>query len=325
MRLREYLLKRMIQIFITLLVVLVMLFIVFRMMPGNAADMVMSPKFTPEQRELLKQQYGLDKSLWEQFVLYMKNMLVFNLGISFYYSKPVIDIIAVKIGPTLLLFGTAMVLAYVFGILIGAVMAWRRGSKGEIAGISISLFFYSMPLFWFALIMLWFFASRMAIFPIGGFGGRDPNTGQPYPFPKNVKDILWHMALPLMTLTIASLAGNILLMRNSMLDTLAEDYIVTARAKGIPDSKIMYKHAARNAMLPVVTSFAMGVGFLVSGGVLTETIFSWPGMGRTLVQATLGMDYPLVQGTFYIIAILVLAFNALADILYAYLDPRVRL
>ncbi len=325
MRLREYLIRRMIQIFITLIVVLVMLFVIFRMMPGDPASMVMSPKFTPEQRELLRHQFGLDKPMWEQFVLYMKNMLVFNLGTSFYYSQPVLDLIMVKIGPTLLLFGTAMVIAYVLGILIGAVMAWRRGSKGEVAGIAISLFFYSMPLFWFALIMLWFFASEIKIFPISGLGGSDPNTGQPYPFPKNVIDILWHLSLPLLTLTIAGLAGNILLMRNSMLDTLAEDYIVTARAKGIPDRRIMYRHAARNAMLPVVTSFAMGLGFIISGGVLTETIFSWPGMGTMLVQATLNYDYPVVQGVFYLIAILVLIFNAIADILYAYLDPRVRL
>lgn len=324
MRLREYLLKRTIQIIITLIVILVMLFLMFRLMPGDPAAMIMNPKFTPEQRQQLLHQFGLDKSLWEQFLLYMGNMLTGNLGISFYYSKPVADIIAIKIGPTLLLFGTAMVLAYILGILIGAVMAWRRGSKGEVAGIVVSLFFYSMPLFWFALIMLWFFASQIPIFPIRGLGGVD-KFGRPLPGFDAVVDILYHLTLPLMTLTIASLAGNILLMRNSMLDTLAEDYIITARAKGIPDRRIMYRHAARNAMLPVITSFAMGLGFIVSGGVLTETIFSWPGMGRALVQATLSYDYPLVQGVFYLIAILVLIFNALADVLYAYLDPRVRL
>ncbi len=325
MRLREYLIKRTIQIIITLIVVLAMLFIIFRMMPGNPAAMVMNPKFTAQQKQMLLHQYGLDKPMWEQFVLYMENMLTGNLGISFYYSQPVWNIISVKIGPTLLLFGTAMIIAYILGILIGAIMAWRRGSKGEITGIVVSLFFYSMPLFWFALIMLWFFSAQTHIFPIGGLGGRDPNTGKPLPGFKAVVDILWHLSLPLLTLTIAGLAGNILLMRNSMLDTLAEDYIVTARAKGIPERRIMYRHAARNAMLPVITSFAMGLGFIVSGGVLTETIFSWPGMGRALVEATLNYDYPLVQGVFYLIAILVLIFNALADILYAYLDPRVRL
>ncbi len=325
MRLREYLIKRSIQIVITLIVVLVMLFVVFRLMPGDPAAMMMDPRMKPEQVQAIRRMYGLDKPMWEQFVLYMKNMLTGNLGISFQYRRPVIDVIGEKIGPTLLLFGTALVVAYILGILIGAIMAWRRGSKGEIGGIVLSLFFYSMPLFWFGQIMLWIFAVEIPIFPLGGMGGRNPDTGQPYQGLQYVIDVLYHMALPLITLTIAGLAGNILLMRNSMLDTLAEDYIVTARAKGIPERRIMYRHAARNAMLPVLTSFAMGLGFIVSGGVLTETIFSWPGMGYTMVQATFQQDYPLIQGVFYIIAILVLIFNAIADVLYAYLDPRVRL
>ncbi len=325
MRLREYLIKRSIQIIITLIVVLVMLFIVFRLMPGNPAAMMMDPRMKPEQRQMMLKQFGLDKPMWEQFVLYMKNMLTGNLGISFQYRRPVIDIISERIGPTLLLFGSALIVAYILGILLGAIMAWRRGSKGEITGIVVSLFFYSMPLFWFGQIMLWIFSYKLKWFPLGGYGGYDPATHVYYTGLKYVADVLYHLALPLITLTIAGLAGNILLMRNSMLDTLAEDYIVTARAKGIPERRIMYRHAARNAMLPVLTSFAMGLGFIVSGGVLTETIFSWPGMGSAMVAATFAHDYPLIQGTFYIIAILVLVFNAIADVLYAYLDPRVRL
>ena len=320
MRLREYLIKRSIQIVITLIVVLILLFIIFRLMPGNpAAMMAMGPKMRPEQKERIEELYGLNKPMWEQFVLYIRNMLTGQLGLSYEYNRPVIDIISEKIGPTLLLFGTALVVAYVLGIILGAIMAWRRGSKGEIAGIVVSLFFYSMPLFWFGQIMLWLFAFQIPIFPLGRLssGGKQ---GLDY-----VIDVLYHMTLPLLTLTIAGLAGNILLMRNSMLDTLAEDYIVTARAKGIPERRIMYRHAARNAMLPVLTSFAMGLGFIVSGGVLTEYIFSWPGMGTVLVNATFAHDYPMIQGVFYIIAILVLVFNAIADVLYAYLDPRVRL
>ena len=324
MKLREYLIKRSIQIVITLIVVLVLLFIIFRMMPGNPASMMMDPRMKPEQMERIKQLYGLDKPMWEQFILYMKNMLTGDLGISFQYQRPVIEIISEKIGPTLLLFGSALVIAYILGILLGAIMAWRRGSKGEITGIVVSLFFYSMPLFWFGQIMLWLFAFQIPIFPLGGMGGYAPD-GTPYHGLKYVVDVLYHLALPLITLTIAGLAGNILLMRNSMLDTLAEDYIVTARAKGIPERRIMYRHAARNAMLPVLTSFAMGLGFIVSGGVLTEYIFSWPGMGTVMVNATFAHDYPMIQGVFYIIAILVLVFNAIADVLYAYLDPRVRL
>ena len=320
MKLREYLIKRSIQIVITLIVVLVLLFIIFRMMPGDPASMMAAgPKMQEAQKERLRAELGLNKPLWEQFVIYMKDMLTGNLGISYQYNRPVIQIISEKIGPTLLLFGTAMIVAYVLGILLGAIMAWRRGSKGEVVGIVVSLFFYSMPMFWLGQIMLWLFAFQIPIFPLGGLTSGN-KEGLDY-----VIDVLYHMTLPLLTLTLAGLAGNILLMRNSMLDTLAEDYIVTARAKGIPERRIMYRHAARNAMLPVLTSFAMGLGFIVSGGVLTEYIFSWPGMGTVMVQATFAHDYPMIQGVFYIIAILVLVFNAIADVLYAYLDPRVRL
>ena len=265
------------------------------------------------------------RSLAEQFVIYFMNMLSGNFGSSFYSRTPVLDEIAKRIGPTLLLFGSAVVISYLLGILLGTVLAWRRGSKMELSAIVISLFFYSMPVFWFGLVLLWVFAFQLNWLPLGGIGGFNPDTGDPLTGLTLVGDVLKHMALPLGNLVILGLAGNVLLMRNSMLEVMGEDYILTAKAKGLKTRTVMYKHAARNALLPVVTALAISIGGVISGGVLTETIFSWPGMGYYLVQATLQQDYPSVQAAFFILAVLTILANTVADVLYAYLDPRVRL
>ncbi len=265
------------------------------------------------------------RSLAEQFPIYFIQMLTGNFGTSFYTRLPVIDEISIRIGPTLLLFGSAVVISYMLGILLGAILAWRRGSKMELSAIVVSLFFYSMPVFWFGLVLLWFFSYTLRLFPLQGIGGFDPTTGQPLTGFSMVADVLWHMALPLGNLVILGLAGHVLLMRNSMLEVMGEDYILTAKAKGLSERTVMYKHAARNALLPVVTALAISIGGVISGGVLTETIFSWPGMGFFLVQRTLQQDYPAVQAAFFILAVITILANTVADVLYAYLVGRVRL
>jgi len=259
---------------------------------------------------------------WEQFVIYMKNMLSFDFGESFVSGRPVWSELSQRIPPTLLLFGLGLIISAVLGILFGALMAWRRGTKGELAGIILSLFFYSMPIFWFGLILLAVFAFQLGWFPLRGM----LSPGEHYEGLAYVADLLWHLTLPLITLTVLHLAGWLLLMRNSMLEVMGEDYITTAKAKGLTDRKVMYKHAARNAMLPVVTAIALSIGYVaIGGGVLTETIFAWPGMGQYLVYSTFARDYPAVQGAFFLLAIMVIFANLIADLLYAYLDPRVRL
>ena len=273
---------------------------------------------------LFHPQQAVRRSLAEQFVLYFINMMSGNFGTSFYTHIPVTDEIAVRIGPTLLLFGSSVVISYILGILLGAILAWRRGTKMELSAIVVSLFFYSMPVFWFGLVLLWAFAFTLKALPLQGIGGFD-NYGNPYTGFALVQDILWHMTLPLANLVILGLAGHVLLMRNSMLEVMGEDYILTAKAKGLSERKVMYRHAARNALLPVVTALAISIGGVISGGVLTETIFSWPGMGFFLVTRTLAQDYPAVQAAFFILAVLTILANSVADVLYAYLDPRVRL
>ena len=265
------------------------------------------------------------RSIFEQFASYFVNMLTFNLGRSFLTNNLILDEIKVRIGPTLLLFGSAVIIDYVIGILIGAVVAWRRGSKMEMGTIVTTLFFYAMPVFWLGLVMIWIFAVNLNAFPLAGMGGFNTETQQPLQGFDYVKDVLWHMTLPLVTLVLIGIAGSILLMRSNMLEVMGEDYVTTAKAKGLTERAVVYKHAARNALLPVVTSLAISIGFTISGGVLTETVFSWPGMGQYLIARTLAQDYPAVQGAFFILAIITIIMNMIADILYAYLDPRVRL
>lgn len=262
---------------------------------------------------------------WEEFVPYMQGMLTFSFGNSFYSKQPVIDEIAQRIGPTLLLFGSALILSTLVGVALGVMLAWYRGTKKEMSAIVVSLFFYSMPLFWFGLILLWAFGFRLGWFPLGGMITPEVwEQGTPDVLTQ-ITDIGRHLVLPLATLMILGLAGTILLMRNSMMEVLGEDYITTAKAKGLTERQVMYKHAARNALLPVTTAVAIAAGGVISGGVLTETIFSWPGMGYYLVNRTLRQDYPAIQATFYILAILTILANWVADMLYAVLDPRVRL
>lgn len=262
--------------------------------------------------------------VWEQFWKYFTDMIRGDFGISFFSKRPVWTEIEQRAPATVLLFGTALALSALLGIGIGAILAWRRGSTLEMSAIVVSLFFYSMPLFWFGLILLWGFGFILQWFPLGGIGGID-DQGNALGGLAYIADILWHMTLPLVTLMMVSLAGYVLLMRNSMLEVLGEDYIMTAKAKGLSERTVMYKHAARNALLPVATVIALGVGGIISGGVLTETIFSWPGMGYFLVTSTIQQDYPAVQGTFFLLAIMTVIANVVADVLYAVLDPRVRL
>lgn len=339
----DFFVRRTFHLVITTFIVLTLIFIIFQAMPGSPEDQLISPSMNKEAIAQLREQFGLDEPLYIQYGKYMWNMLTFNFGYSFFGSVPVWDIIQQKVPPTLLLFGTSVLSGYAIAIVWGTSLAWRRGTTMEVWEIFIALIFYSMPVFWFGILLLWALAGPQGahnyipfvdepLFPLGGLGGLDPDTGEAlpflswsWPFMPRWMDILWHMALPLISLKILSVAGGALLMRNSMLEVLGEDYITTAKAKGLSERQVMFKHAARNATLPMVTSMALALGGIISGGVLTETIFSWPGMGLELISATIRQDFPVVFALFYIMALMTIIANFAADMLYAYLDPRVRL
>ena len=285
---------------------------------------ILKPDGSSSEVSLSHPKIVIRRSTAEQFVIYMKTMLVFDFGTSYMYQRPTWEVLLERVPSTALLFGSALVLSYIVGISVGVLVAWRRGTVFEMSTIITTLFFYSMPIFWFALIMQWIFYMQLDWFPLGGMGGIDP-SGSPLHGVHYLLDVLWHLTMPLITLMILGLAGNILLMRSAMLEVIGEDFTTTAKAKGLKERTVIYKHVARNAMLPVVTSMAMSIGGIISGGVLTETIFSWFGMGTLLIEATLTKDFPVVQGAFYVLALITILGNMMADMLYAWLDPRVQL
>jgi peptide/nickel transport system permease protein len=293
-------------------------------MPADPAAMVVSPRMTPELKEVLRARFGLDKPLYVQYITYITNILHGDFGTSFYWEGDVFDILKARFVPTVLLFTLGYMMAYALGINMGRIIAWRRGGRLEYGSTVLGLFFYTMPIFWLGLLAIWIFSYRLDIFPVGGMKSPEVWAAvQDVGLLRKTLDVAYHLCLPLSVFTVWIFTGSMLLMKNSMLETLREDYIVTARAKGLPENKIRDHHAARNAMLPVVTALALSMAFSFNGGVLTETTFSWPGLGSALVEASLNYDYPLAQGAFIMLAGVVLLAVLIADILYAYLDPRI--
>ncbi len=324
MELRRYLLSRIQQVVITFFIIMTLLFILFRVAPGDPTASLIDPEMTAEDVRRLYQQFGLDKSLFMQYLLYLKNFFMGNFGLSYHYGEPVLKIIMNRLPNTILLFTTASVLYALAGISWGKIIAWKKGAFTDVSVTFVGLFTYTLFLPWFALLMIWLFSYKLGLFPLNGMMSPevwyDPSSGI---FTKGW-DIIWHLILPLFVIFTTHFGGFLLIMRSSMLETLREDYILTARAKGLTDKVIRNKHAAPNAALPVVTSLGLSLAFSINGGAITETVFSWPGLGRELVFAVSNNDYPLAQICFMLIAAIVLLANLVVDILYAYLDPRIR-
>ena len=318
----KYVLNRVIQIIITFFIVISIIFLLFRVIPSDPSSFLLTPSMTAEAKKTIRAQFGLDEPIPVQYYFYLKNFLRGNFGTSFYSGRPVMEVIKERMVNSIFLITTAVILSYIIGITVGKAIAWKRGSKTEKFFVVLGLWFYTTFTPWLGILFLWIFAFKLQLFPLGGMITPEKWIADPSLMEK-IFDMGYHLALPLITYVILWFGGYMLLMRNSMLETLKEDYIVTARAKGLEEKVIRDKHAARNAMLPIVTAFAISVSFSIAGAVLVETIFSWPGIGRTIVEATLRQDYPLVQGAFAVITVVVLIANFVADIAYAYLDPRI--
>lgn len=324
MELTKYIGRRLIQIAIIFFVILTVLFLLFRLAPGDPVSRMVDPDMTPEDAEHLISQLGLDKPLGMQYLYYVKNFYTGNFGESFHYGQPVVEIIADRLPNTILLFTTAIILSALVGVFLGKIASWHKGETTDTVMTIGALATHTIFLPWLGLILIWIFAYKLDWFPITGMLSEevwlDPDAG----FFTKVMDVIHHMILPLTTLFLIHFGSYLLIMRSSMLETLKEDYILTARAKGLPEKVIQNHHAAPNAALPVVTSVGLSLAFSINGGALTETIFTWPGIGRELVMAVSQNDYPLAQASFLLIAIVVLLSNLVVDTLYAYFDPRIR-
>lgn len=321
---QEYIIRRVLFTLLTLFGVATILFFVFRIMPGDPTAQVISPALDEVAQARLKEAYGLDKPLLVQYVLYLKNLVVFDWGRSFTSSQEVFKILAYRFWNTIFLMGAAMCFVLVVGTGLGMVMAWRRGGALDTGGTVVALIFQSAPPFVTGLLLLMVLSYRLDLFPTGGMHTPGATVGGGLAIFLSA-DFLHHLVLPTITVALYYLATPMLIMRDSMLEVMGSDFIELAKAKGLAPSVVMIKHAARNALLAVVTVSSLMIGFAIGGQVLVESVFSWPGMGQLMVEAASSHDYPVAQATFLVLAALVIFLNLLADISYCYLDPRIKM
>ncbi|MBM2324032.1 MULTISPECIES: ABC transporter permease [Marivita] len=318
-----YFLKRFAHMIFVLWAVATILFFMFRTMPGTPLAAFIDNTTTLEQQEALIRQFGLDRSLGEQYWRFLTNLVQGDLGQSFFFKKPVVEVVMEVFPNSVILTLTSLIIAYIFGIVAGAYLAWRRGSWVEGLGIPLVLTTRAAPEFWLGMVLLAYFSFHLGWFPSGGANSSGSTWDSNWQRVTSL-DYLSHLALPAITLAIYLQGLPLLLMRSNMLNVLQEEFITMARMKGLSTWTIVMRHAARNALLPVATAFALGIGGAVGGNVVVETVFSWPGIGRLLVNAVAASDYPLAQGAFLMITAVLVVMNFIADVTYHLLDPRVR-
>jgi len=315
-----YALRRILQAIPLIFVIIIINFFLIHSAPGDPLDVLTGNMETTEEYiEQLRSEFGLDRPLIEQLGLYLFKAVQFDLGYSLRYRQDVIDLILSRLPPTLLLMGTALVLSSGLGILLGVAAARRPYSFGDNAMTFVALASYSMPVFWLGQILLLVFALHLAWFPVQGmYSLRAPNQGF-----GRLMDLLHHLVLPAATYSVYHLTLIFRLTRVKMQETMTLDYITTARAKGVSERRVAWRHALPNTMMPVVTVIGLNFGFMLAGSVLTETVFAWPGTGRLLYEAIMARDYPVLLGLFTVLSIMVIAANVITDVIYALLDPRV--
>jgi peptide/nickel transport system permease protein len=332
----DYVLRKLAFAAITLVVVVIFNFFLFRILPGDPVRMLFrNPRVTRETQALLRTQFGLDKPVWidtdklsagdiagaldSQFTAYVSNLLQGNLGISFANRQDVGELLSERVWRTVILVFAGETLAIVLGSGVGLIAAWKRDTPIDAAALMIGLLMWALPTFFLGIILL---ILARGVLPTGGMvtpGYAEEGTA------KYWLDVARHLILPTITLAVVSASGFMLIMRSAIGDVLAEDYILTAKAKGLSNLRILRDHALKNAMLPMVTIVALTLGYTVGGAIQVETVFSWPGIGRLIYDSVAKQDYPVLQGTFLLIAVSVILANLIADVLYSVLDPRVKL
>jgi len=325
-----YVVRRLLQAIPLLLGILTLVFVFMHAAPGDPTAIYMHPSVAPEVLEQMRHNWGLDQPIHIQYLRWMKSFLTGDFGVSLAQNRPVAAILAERIPNTLILSGTSLLLIFAIGIAIGIIQAVRQYSLLDNALTFSALFIYSMPSFWLGLMLILIFAYKVyqvewwpAVFrfPASGMASVDYDL---LGFWAKLGDRLHHLVLPSIALGVSSAASIARYMRSSMLDVIRQDYIRTARAKGLPERTVILKHALKNALLPIITLLGLYLPFLFSGAVLVEHVFAWPGMGRTIVEAIYQRDYPVVMATTFVFAVMVVVANLIADVLYAVVDPRIR-
>lgn len=317
----RYVARRLVQAVPTIIVIVTANFLLLQLAPGDAA-MVLAGEAgsaTPEYLDQLRHKFGLDQPVYVQYLVYMKNILVLDLGHSFRHGMPVLELIMNRLGPTLLLMGTTLVLSVGVGILLGVVAAMRPNSWRDNLICVFALISYATPLFWVGLMLILIFSLRIDWFPTSGM----ETIAAFYEGWDRVLDIAHHLVLPTITLSLFYLALYVRLMRSAMLEQTGMDYVTTARAKGLTERQITFHHVLRNASLPVLTMAGVQLGNLIGGSVIVESVFGWPGLGHLAFTSLFARDLNLLLGIFFISACLVVLVNMVIDVIYSFLDPRI--
>jgi peptide/nickel transport system permease protein len=319
---RRYLLRRIFHSLVTVWVIATLIFLLIRLAPGDATAYLVDPSFPPDIRADILRRYGLDKPIWQQYVAYMANLARGDLGLSFFSQKPVLTAIGEQFWNTIALSLAAFIIAYTLGTVGGAYLAYHRGTPKDTLGVTLALIFRSAPVYWTGMIALSFLAYQLNWFPSGrmrSVGYEAANAFEKY----FSLDFLHHLALPAVIAGLYFAALPMLLVRNAVIEVLNEDFVELARAKGLSKRRVIIFHALRNALLPLVTSAAIYIGLALGGITVIEVVFSWPGLGREIISSVQRHDYPMAQGAFLLLAVMVSLMNLVADMLYARLDPRI--
>lgn len=297
-------------------------FLLPRLMPGNPLVFLAGEDvgfMSSAEKEAILDKHGLNDSILEQYGTYIKNIFTGDFGYSYQQKRPISELLMERLPWTMLLTGLGLVLSTIIGVMFGAISAWRRGSRTDANLLTIFMFLSAMPSFWVGMILVSVFASQLGWLPVFGAESAWSNLSGI----ERLIDIGKHLILPLATLILISVTSTFMIMRYSMLNVIGEDYIMMAKAKGVKEKVIKYKHAMRNALLPVATVFMLSLGFTLGGATVIETVFAYPGVGRLMFESVLSRDYPLIQATFLIITFSVVIANFLADLIYPLIDPKV--
>lgn len=319
---KVYLAKKLIYALTTLYLIATFNFIIFQVLsPLDPTKLMIDPRWGLEERELLRKLWGLDKPIHQRYIKYIVNMFTFRFGRSFLSQELVIDDIMARLPNTVLLLGTAFLFRALIGIITGIYAASKRGGKLDVITIGTGLFTWSTPAFFIQLLFLLVFCGYLRWFPFGGMYPPGEPPSEPLDY---ILTVLHHLVLPVSTLVIAGFGSWALYSRNMMLDYLTQDYIITAKAKGLSDRSVIFKHAFRAMLPPIATMVALNFPYIFTGAIITEYVFTWPGVGRWFFSCMLSGDYPSVQALLFIFAMLMIAANFIADLLYGFLDPRIK-
>ncbi|WP_394139088.1 ABC transporter permease [Cytobacillus oceanisediminis] len=321
-KLGKFIAGKLLQYLIVIFLMLTLNFLLPRLMPGNPLVFLAGEDvgfMSSAEKEAILDKYGLNDSILEQYGAYIKNIFTGDFGYSYQQKRPISELLMERLPWTMLLTGLGLVLSTVIGVMFGAISAWRRGTRTDANLLTVFMFLSAMPSFWVGMILVSIFSAQLGWLPVFGAESAWSNyTGM-----DRLIDIGKHLILPLATLILISVTSTFMIMRYSMLNVLGEDYIMMAKAKGVKEKVIKYKHAMRNALLPVATVFMLSLGFTLGGATVIETVFAYPGVGRLMFESVLSRDYPLIQATFLIITFSVVIANFLADLIYPLLDPKV--